>query len=275
MQSWVQLDGERPLVMGVLNVTPDSFSDGGLYFTLDKAIGHAKALERAGADIIDVGGESSRPFSQPVPLEEELRRVIPVIKAIFAEIKIPISIDTYKAKVAQEAIEAGAKIVNDISALRFDKDMARVVADYKTPVVLMHMKGTPRDMQINPHYENVLQEVYDFLADRIDYALSQGINEGQIAVDPGIGFGKRLEDNLCLIKHLSFFKTLGKPLLVGPSRKSFIGQVLNIEIPAQRDIGTLGVVALATFLGIDIIRVHAVKEAKQVIKIVKAIMNAN
>jgi len=161
------------------------------------------------------------------------------------------------------------------SGLRFDKDMARVVADYKTPVVLMHMKGTPRDMQINPHYENVLQEVYDFLADRIDYALSQGINEGQIAVDPGIGFGKRLEDNLCLIKHLSFFKTLGKPLLVGPSRKSFIGQVLNIEIPAQRDIGTLGVVALATFLGIDIIRVHAVKEAKQVIKIVKAIMNAN
>ncbi|MCD6319765.1 MAG: dihydropteroate synthase [Candidatus Desulfofervidaceae bacterium] len=275
MQSWVELDGERPLLMGILNVTPDSFSDGGLYFSPDKAIAHAKTLEEAGVDIIDIGGESSRPFSQPVPVEEELRRVIPVIKAISAEIKIPISIDTYKAKVAREAIEAGAKIVNDISALRFDRDMARVVADYKTPVVLMHMKGTPRDMQINPHYKNVLQEVYDFLAERIDYALNQGINENQIAIDLGIGFGKRLEDNLRLIKHLSFFKTLKKPLLLGPSRKTFIGQILNIETPAQRDIGTLGVVAMATFEEVDIIRVHAAKEAKQVIKIVKSIMSSD
>lgn len=275
MQSWGELDGERPLLMGVLNVTPDSFSDGGLYFALDKAIAHAKALEKAGADIVDIGGESSRPFSQPVSLEEELRRVIPVIKAVSVEIKIPISIDTYKAKVAKEAIEAGAKIVNDISALRFDKDMVRVVADYKTPVVLMHMKGTPRDMQINPYYENVLQEVHDFLAERIDYALSQGINEEQIAIDPGIGFGKRLEDNLRLIKHLSFFKTLKKPILIGPSRKAFIGQILNIATPARRDIGTLGVVALATLGGADIIRVHAVDKAKQVIKIVKAIMEAD
>lgn len=275
MQSWSKLEAERPLLMGVVNVTPDSFSDGGLYFTPERAIVHAKDLEKAGADIVDIGGESSRPSSQPISLEEELRRVVPVIKAIAPELKIPISIDTYKAKVAQAAIEAGAKIVNDISALRFDEDMAKVVADYKTPVVLMHMKGTPKDMQINPYYENVLQEVYDFLAERIDYALTQGIDKVQIAIDPGIGFGKRLEDNLRLIKHLSFFKTLGRPILLGPSRKTFIGKVLNIEVPAQRDIGTLGVVALATLLGVDIIRVHAVKEARQIVKIIKTIMSTD
>lgn len=275
MQSWSKLEAERPLLMGVVNVTPDSFSDGGLYFTPEKAIVHAKDLEKAGADIVDIGGESSRPSAQPVSLEEELRRVIPVIKAIAPELKIPISIDTYKAKVAQAAIEAGAKIVNDISALRFDKDMAKVVADYKTPIVLMHMKGTPKDMQINPYYENVLQEVYDFLAERIDYALTQGIDKVQIAIDPGIGFGKRLEDNLRLIKHLSFFKSLGRPILLGPSRKTFIGKVLNIEVPAQRDIGTLGVVALATLFGVDIIRVHAVKEARQIVKIIKTIMSTD
>lgn len=275
MQSWSKLEAERPLLMGVVNVTPDSFSDGGLYFTPERAIVHAKDLEKAGADIVDIGGESSRPSSQPISLEEELRRVVPVIKAIAPELKILISIDTYKAKVAQAAIEAGAKIVNDISALRFDEDMAKVVADYKTPVVLMHMKGTPKDMQINPYYENVLQEVYDFLAERIDYALTQGIDKVQIAIDPGIGFGKRLEDNLRLIKHLSFFKTLGRPILLGPSRKTFIGKVLNIEVPAQRDIGTLGVVALATLLGVDIIRVHAVKEARQIVKIIKTIMSTD
>lgn len=275
MQSWSKLEAERPLLMGVVNVTPDSFSDGGLYFTPERAIVHAKDLEKAGADIVDIGGESSRPSSQPISLEEELRRVVPVIKAIAPKLKIPISIDTYKAKVAQAAIEAGAKIVNDISALRFDEDMAKVVADYKTPVVLMHMKGTPKDMQINPYYKNVLQEVYDFLAERIDYALTQGIDKVQIAIDPGIGFGKRLEDNLRLIKHLSFFKTLGRPILLGPSRKTFIGKVLDIEVPAQRDVGTLGVVALATLLGVDIIRVHAVKEARQIIKIIKTIMSTD
>jgi dihydropteroate synthase len=275
MQSWSELEAERPILMGVVNVTPDSFSDGGLYFAPEKAIVHAKDLEKAGADIVDIGGESSRPSSQPISLEEELRRVVPVIKTIAPELKIPISIDTCKAKVAQVAIEAGARIVNDISALRFDKDMAKVVTDYKTPVVLMHMKGTPKDMQINPYYKNVLQEVYDFLAERIDYALTQGIDKVQIAIDPGIGFGKRLEDNLRLIKYLSFFKTLGRPILLGPSLKTFIGKVLNIEVPAQRDVGTLGVVALATLLGADIIRVHAVKEARQIVKIVKTIMSAD
>jgi len=261
--------------MGIVNVTPDSFSDGGLYFETKKAIARARELEMEGADIVDIGGESSRPFSQPITLEEEFRRVIPVIKAIAPELKIPISIDTYKAKIAQAAIEAGAKIINDISALRFDKDMAKVAADYKTPIVLMHMKGTPRDMQINPYYDDVLKEVYDFLEKRIDYALAQGIEKGQIAIDPGIGFGKRLEDNLRLIKHLPLFKDLGQPVLLGPSRKAFIGKVLNIDVPARRDIGTLGVVALATLLGADVIRVHAVKEARQIIKIVKAIMNSD
>ena len=275
MQSWREIGTKRPLLMGIVNVTPDSFSDGGLYFETKKAIARARELEMEGADIVDIGGESSRPFSQPIALEEEFRRVIPVIKAIAPELKIPISIDTYKAKIAQAAIEAGAKIINDISALRFDKDMAKVAADYKTPIVLMHMKGTPRDMQINPYYDDVLKEVYDFLEKRIDYALAQGIEKGQIAIDPGIGFGKRLEDNLRLIKHLPLFKDLGQPVLLGPSRKAFIGKVLNIDVPARRDIGTLGVVALATLLGADVIRVHAVKEARQIIKIVKAIMNSD
>ena len=275
MQSWREIGTKRPLLMGIVNVTPDSFSDGGLYFETKKAIARARELEMEGADIVDIGGESSRPFSQPITLEEEFRRVIPVIKAIAPELKIPISIDTYKAKIAQAAIEAGAKIINDISALRFDKDMAKVAADYKTPIVLMHMKGTPRDMQINPYYDDVLKEVYDFLEKRIDYALAQGIEKGQIAIDPGIGFGKRLEDNLRLIKHLPLFKDLGQPVLLGPSRKAFIGKVLNIDVPARRDIGTLGVVALATLLGADVIRVHAVKEARQIIKIVKAIMDSD
>ena len=205
MQSWAEiLKTQCPLLMGILNVTPDSFSDGGLYFETDKAIAHAKALEAAGADIIDIGGESSRPFSDPVPLEEEMRRVIPVIRALAPELKVPISVDTYKAKVAEEAIKAGAHIVNDISALRFDKDMVKVVADYKVPVVLMHMKGTPKDMQLNPTYKDVIKEIYTFLEERIEFALKNGVSEDQIAVDPGIGFGKSLEDNLRIIKNLSF-----------------------------------------------------------------------
>jgi len=180
-------------------------------------------------------------------------------------------VDTYKAKVAEEAIKAGACIVNDISALRFDKNMARVVADYRVPVVLMHMTETPKDMQLNPTYEDVVKEIYEFLEERIEFALQNGISEEQIAIDPAIGFGKRLEDNIRIIKNLSFFKKLNIPLLLGPSRKSFIGQILGIEVPAKRDIGTLGVVAFATLAGVDIIRVHAVKEAREVITIIKAI----
>ncbi len=276
MQTWGEIiRAQRPLIMGVLNVTPDSFSDGGLYFEPQKAIAHAKLLEAAGADIIDIGGESSRPFSDPIPIEEEMRRVVPVIQAVAPELKVPISIDTYKAKVAEKAIKAGACIVNDISALRFDKDMAKVVADYKVPVVLMHMKGTPKDMQLNPTYKDVLKEVYAFLEERIEFALKNGISEEQISIDPGIGFGKRLEDNLRIIKNLSFFKKLNKPLLLGPSRKTFIGQILGIEVPAKRDIGTLAVVAFATLAGVDIIRVHAVKEAKEVITVIKAIVKAD
>jgi dihydropteroate synthase len=259
--------------MGVINVTPDSFSDGGLCYKSKSAIAYAKFLEEAGADIIDIGGESSRPFSQAVPIEEELGRVVPVIKALAPELRVPISIDTYKAKVARVALEAGAKIVNDISALRFDKEMAKVIADYKALVILMHMRGTPKDMQLNPFYEDVLREIYEFLARRIDFAHSQGISEGQIAIDPGIGFGKGLDDNLCLLKNINFFKGLGKPILLGPSRKAFIGQILKVEDPKQRDIGTLAVVAIATWLGVNIIRVHALHEARQVIDMAKAIMN--
>ena len=265
---------KRPSIMGILNVTPDSFSNGGLYFKTQNAIAHAHNLAQDGADIIDIGGESTRPFAKPISAEEELKRVIPVIKVISSELNIPISIDTYKAKVAKAAIEAGAKIVNDVSALRFDEDMAKVIADYQVPVVLMHMKGTPRNMQINPFYKNVLKEVYEFLLQRIEFALSQGIKIEQIAIDPGIGFGKRLNDNLLLIKHITYFKNLGRPILLGPSRKSFIGQILGIENPQERDIGTLGVIAHATLNNVDILRVHAVKEARQIIDVINAIKGA-
>jgi len=260
--------------MGILNVTPDSFSNGGLYFDPQKAISHALMMAQDGADIIDVGGESTRPFAQPVSEEEEMKRVIPAIKVLSSELNIPISIDTYKAKVAKAAIEAGAKIVNDISALRFDSNMVKVIADYQAAVILMHMKGTPKDMQINPFYKNVIKEVYEFLFERIEFALSQGINLKQIAIDPGIGFGKRLNDNLILIKHIAYFKNLGRPVLLGPSRKSFIGQVLGIEQPNKRDIGTLGVVAYSVLNGVDILRVHAIKETRQVIDIINAIKGA-
>jgi len=271
---WETLLKKRPLLMGILNVTPDSFSNGGLYFDPQKAISHALMMAQDGADIIDVGGESTRPFAQPVSEEEEMKRVIPAIKVLSSELNIPISIDTYKAKVAKAAIEAGAKIVNDISALRFDSNMVKVIADYQAAVILMHMKGTPKDMQINPFYKNVIKEVYEFLFERIEFALSQGINLKQIAIDPGIGFGKRLNDNLILIKHIAYFKNLGRPVLLGPSRKSFIGQVLGIEQPNKRDIGTLGVVAYSVLNGVDILRVHAIKETRQVIDIINAIKGA-
>ncbi len=273
MSSWSELLSSSPLLMGIVNVTPDSFSDGGLFLSPQKAVCHAEELLLSGADIIDIGGESSRPFSEAVPLEEEMRRVIPVIKQVSIRMEALISIDTYKARVAEAAIKAGAKIVNDISALRFDKDMAKVVADYKVPVVLMHMKGTPKDMQLNPYYEDVLKEIYQFFEERIEFALKNGISEGQICLDPGIGFGKRLEDNLRILKHISYFKSLGFPILVGPSRKSFIGQILGIENPARRDIGTMGVIAYLVTQGVDIIRVHAVKECRQITDILHAILH--
>ena len=256
--------GLRPLVMGVLNVTPDSFSDGGRYIGVEAALNRAREMAEEGADIIDVGGESTRPGADPVPVEEELRRVIPVIKAIKGELDVPLSIDTYKAEVARAALEAGATMVNDVSGLRFSPNMARVVAEHDAYAVVMHMKGTPRDMQKNPYYEDVVGEVKAFFQERLEHLEAQGVNLDKVILDPGIGFGKRLEDNLILIREIPSLLELGRPLLLGPSRKTFIGQVLDLPV-GERLEGTLAVVAVAVFLGVAIVRVHDVLAARRAV----------
>lgn len=258
----------RTYIMGILNVTPDSFSDGGKYFTVDSAVAHAMKMIEEGADIIDVGGESTRPGSEPVPLEEELRRVIPVIKEIVKRTDVPVSIDTYKSEVARQALDNGAVIVNDISGLRFDEKMAEIIARYNASVVIMHIKGTPKTMQQNPHYDDVISEIYSYLSDGIAKAQSAGIE--QIIIDPGIGFGKRLNDNLEIIRRLREFKSLGYPILIGVSRKSFIGNVLNLPVE-ERVEGTAGAVAISVWNGANIVRVHDVKEMARVVRVVDAI----
>lgn len=263
----------RTLVMGVLNVTPDSFSDGGRFYDPVKAVQHGLKLARDGADIIDVGGESTRPGSEPISAQEEMRRVIPVIEALAHEVKVPISIDTYKSQVAARALEAGAAMVNDISAMRFDPLMATVVAEHGVPVVLMHMLGTPRDMQLDPKYGDVVGEILDFLRARIEWAVSQGVAEDQIIVDPGIGFGKTLEHNLTLIKNLARFRVLGRPILLGTSRKSFIGKILGVGVD-QREEGTAATVALGICNGANIVRVHDVARMVPVVRVTDAVMNA-
>ncbi len=259
---------KRTYVMGILNVTPDSFSDGGKYFSLDSAIKHAMKMVEDGADIIDVGGESTRPGSEPVPVEEEVRRVIPVIKEIVKRVDVPVSIDTYKSEVARQALDNGASIVNDISGLRFDEKMADVVASYKASVVVMHIKGTPKTMQQNPTYDDVISEIYSYLSESVEIARRAGIE--QIIVDPGIGFGKRLIDNLEIIRRLREFKSLGYPVLIGVSRKSFIGNILNLPVEERLE-GTAGAVAVSVWNGANIVRVHDVKEMARVVKIVDAI----
>ncbi len=257
--------------MGVVNVTPDSFSDGGDAYSPDSALEKALSLVEAGADILDIGGESSRPFSEPVGAEEELRRVIPAIRIIRKSCDCPVSIDTTKARVAKAAIDEGADLVNDISAMRFDPEMAPFIASSGVSVVLMHMEGTPKDMQRGPWYEDVVKEIKEFLAERISFAQEAGIARDKIIIDPGIGFGKRLEDNLSIIKKLHCFADLGYPILVGPSRKAFLGSVTGIEEPKQRDVATLGAVAVCVANGADIIRVHDVNMTRQVTVVADAI----
>ena len=256
--------GSRPIVMGILNVTPDSFSDGGRYVGVSAALERAREMVNEGADIIDVGGESTRPGADPVPLEEELERVIPVIEAIKAELDVPISVDTYKAPVAEEALKAGAVMVNDVSGMRFSPDMARVVARYGAYGVVMHMKGTPRDMQKAPFYNDVVGEVKAFFQERLDHLVNQGVDRKKVILDPGIGFGKRLEDNLALVRGIPSLLELGCPLLLGPSRKSFIGRVLNLPVEERLE-GTLAVVAIAVFLGATLVRVHDVMAARRAV----------
>lgn len=262
---------QRTHIMGVLNVTPDSFSDGGRYFDESSAIAHALRMAREGADVLDIGGESSRPGAEPLPLEEELKRTIPVIARIAKETSIPISIDTYKAEVAQKALDAGASIVNDISGLRFDPEMARIVARHEVPVVIMHMKGTPRDMQKNPVYDDLIQEILDYLRKGIRTAEESGIAEDRIIVDPGIGFGKTFAHNLQIIHKLHEFTRLGKPVLVGPSRKAFIGKVLGDVPPDERLEGTAAAVAISVMNGASLVRVHEVREMARVVKVADAI----
>ena len=229
--------GERTLVMGILNITPDSFSDGGLFLEPHKAIEHGLRMAAEGADIIDVVGESSRPGSDSVSLDEELKRVMPVIEGLAFRLEIPISVDTYKSQVAERAIEAGAQMINDISGLRFDPQMPSVAARYDTPLIIMHIKGSPKTMQQDPSYEDLMSEIIAYSREGIEKAEQGEVDLQQVIVDPGIGFGKRMRDNLVIINHLNTLNTLGRPLLIGTSRKSFIGAVLGAEVH-QREIGS-------------------------------------
>jgi len=262
--------GKRTHLMGVLNVTPDSFSDGGFFFDKEKAIAHGLRMVEEGADIIDIGGESTRPGSKPLELEEELQRVLPVIESLAKKVNVPISIDTYKSAVAQRAIEAGAQMINDISGLHFDPSLAQIAVKEDVPIVLMHIRGTPETMQKDVHYNSLLSEILKYLKDSIQSAESTGLDPQQIIIDPGIGFGKTIEDNLCIIKNLYEFRVLGKPILLGTSRKTFIGKILNAGVRDRLE-GTLSSIAIGVLNGAHIIRSHDVLQAKKAIAVADAI----
>lgn len=261
---------QRTHIMGILNVTPDSFSDGGQYLELNKAIEHGLKMANDGADIIDVGGESTRPYSKKTSTNEEIDRVIPVIEVLHKELSIPISIDTYKSEVAQESLNAGASMINDTSALRFDPHMASIASNAKVPLILMHMKGTPDNMQENPSYDDLISEIMEFLKDAIKRSVTAGIKEDLIIVDPGIGFGKTFDDNLKIIKELFRFGSLQRPVLLGTSNKSFIGHILDKEVH-ERDIGTMATIATGVMNGAHIVRVHNVRKAVETVKITDSI----
>ena len=260
--------------MGVINVTPDSFSDGGLFYEREQAIAQGEALAAEGADILDIGGESTRPFSQPLAAGEELNRIIPVIRELAKKVRIPISVDTYKAEVAAAALDAGAALVNDISALRLDPAMTKVLRNHGVPVILMHMQGTPQDMQSQPHYGDLLKEVHSFFEERLIWAQQEGLARDRVMIDPGIGFGKTWEHNILLIKRLDFFSDLGCPILIGTSRKSFIGKLTGQSIPGEREWGTAATTAIAAWMGAHMIRVHRVDSNRQVLQVLDALREA-
>lgn len=261
---------DRPLVMGILNVTPDSFSDGGLFYDPDRAVEQAERMVREGADIIDVGGESSRPGARPVPEDEEMRRIIPVIERLRLEVNVPLSVDTYKPRVAGECLARGVHIVNDITGLVSD-EMIELVSRHGAAAVIMHMKGAPRDMQENPVYDDVVGEILDFFRERVARARKGGI--GEIIIDPGIGFGKTTSHNLQILNRLREFRALGCPLMVGPSRKSFIGAVTGAAVNERLE-GTLAACSIALMRGADILRVHDVKECRRAAMVADAIRRA-
>jgi len=263
--------GEKTLIMGIVNVTPDSFSGDGLGGDAQAAIAHGKRMVSEGADILDIGGESTRPGSEPVSVEQELGRVLPVLEALAAEVDVPISIDTYKSSVAKRALASGASIANDISGLHADEEMAGVVAGAGAAVVVMHIRGAPRDMQQDPRYADVIGEISDYLEEGIARAEAAGLTRDQIVVDPGIGFGKKLEHNLEILRRLREFRCLGCPVMVGTSRKSMIGMILDLPVE-QRLEGTAATVALAIQAGADIVRVHDVKKMARVARVADAIV---
>jgi dihydropteroate synthase len=262
--------GKKTLIMGILNITPDSFYDGGRNFDRNKAIEKAYELQKDGADIIDIGGESTRPGAEPVSLPEEIDRVCPVIEAITKNIDIPISIDTYKSEVAEEALKLGASIVNDISGLNFDEKMAGVVSRHKSYIILMHIKGTPKNMQIDPYYDNLTEEIYSYLEKSKRKAAASGIEEKKIIIDPGIGFGKTLEDNYRIINNINYFKKMGCPVLIGLSRKSLIKKLY--DKPHDSLFATIALNSVSAVFGADIIRVHDVKEHYLALKAIDKLM---
>ena len=266
--------GGRTLVMGVINTTPDSFSDGGSFDTLEKAHKRASEIAAAGADIIDIGGESTRPGAEPLPLEEELHRTVPLIESLAGELDVPISIDTYKSEVAGRALDAGACILNDITALRFDEKLAPLAAERGAPVILMHMQGEPRNMQENPKYEDVVGDISRFLRERAAAAVQAGISPERLLVDPGIGFGKTVEHNLEILRRIEEFRGLAYPLVLGTSRKRFIGSVLDRPVD-QRLLGTAATVAFAISRGVDVVRVHDVEEMVEVVRMADAAAGKN
>jgi dihydropteroate synthase len=263
-----------PAVMGVVNVTPDSFSDGGAFLDPAAAVAQGLQLAAEGADVLDVGGESTRPGSDPVPLDVELERVLPVIEGLAAQTDVPISIDTVKAEVAARALRAGASFVNDVTALRHDPDMAGVVAAAAVPVCLMHMLGEPKTMQVDPRYTDVVAEVSEFLAERTDFAAASGISRDQICIDPGIGFGKTLEHNLSLLRHLDRLAAVGPPVLVGASRKSFLGGLTG-EPEDRREFAGVAVHLAAVRRGAWMLRVHEVKPTRDALAVSAAIEAAS
>jgi dihydropteroate synthase len=268
------LELEEPVVVGILNVTPDSFSDGGDFFKNGDALRQAEQMVNDGAVIIDVGGESTRPGAIKVSIEEEIDRVLPVIERIKDEFGVIVSIDTYKERVARAAVlEAGADIVNDISALAFSEHMAETVAQLEVPVIIMHIKGTPENMQKDPHYVDVITELKHYFNNRIDFAFSKGIKKQKIIIDPGIGFGKRVEDNIEIVKRLKEFKEFDLPILMGVSRKTFLGEIAGEENPKEREVETITADVIAVLNGANIIRVHNVKNAVKSIKIMKKLVD--
>ena len=267
---WIREENPATLIMGILNVTPDSFSDGGMYYNATQAIEFALQMEEEGADIIDVGGESTRPGAKTVELQKECDRILPVIEGIRTKSDILISIDTYKSEVARKSIAAGADMVNDISGMTFDPNMVDVIKDSGLPVVIMHIKGTPKNMQKKPYYEDLMQELTEYFEERKKFARAKGILDQQIILDPGIGFGKRLQDNFQLLRELKKIVDMGFPVLIGPSKKSFIGLTLDLPID-QRLEGTAAAVTTGILKGARIVRVHDVKEMKRVALITDSI----